>query len=123
MQRTGNKFPKADRLGGRLTFAAVYAKGIKKSAGPIAVYALPNERANSRLGLSVSRRVGTAVRRNRIKRLLRESMRLERLNLPIGYDWIIVVRPHTPLELSGYRKLLLDLLPALHAAWTRRSAH
>ena len=50
-----------------------------------------NELTYSRLGLSVSRKVGNAVARNRWKRLIREAFRLSCAELPVGLD--LVVRP------------------------------
>lgn len=47
----------------------------------------------SRVGITVSRRVGTAVVRNRVKRRLREILRLEHPRLVEGWDLVIVVRP------------------------------
>jgi ribonuclease P protein component len=74
------------------------------------------------LGLSVSRKVGTAPRRNRIKRLLRESFRLLQHDFTRGYDLIIVVRPHDPLILAEYQRILSALMVKLHAAWVKRDA-
>jgi ribonuclease P protein component len=77
--------------------------------GPLAVYSIKNVLPHSRWGLSVSRRVGSAPKRNRIKRLVRESIRLLQHELPVGYDFLIVIRPHEPLALAGYQKLLKEL--------------
>ena len=49
--------------------------------------------AESRVGITVSRRVGGAVVRNRIKRRLREIMRLDYASLPAGHDYVLIVRP------------------------------
>jgi len=73
-------------------FASVYSKRRSAADEFLVVYAAPNGRAESRLGLSVGRRVGPAVRRNRIKRLLRETFRTSRLTLPGGYDFVVVAR-------------------------------
>lgn len=83
-------------------------------------YAKPNELGYPRLGLSTSRKVGTAPRRNRIRRLLREAFRHLQHDLPAGYDLLIVVRPHEPLTLAEYQKLLSSMTLKLHAAWARR---
>jgi ribonuclease P protein component len=117
----GYRFPRNHRLSGRLQFAAVYDTAVRQSRGPLLVYARPNELSHARLGLSVSRRVGTAVKRNRIKRLIREAFRSldTRPADGNGYDLVVVVRPHAPLRVEQYRMLLLDLLGRLHRAWRR----
>jgi ribonuclease P protein component len=112
-------FPKAHRLAGELAFKAVYDARVRESRGPLTAYARPNDLGHPRLGLSVSRRVGTAPRRNRIKRLLRESFRLMQHDLPRGYDLVIVVRPHEPQLLADYQRLLSALAIRLHQKWQR----
>jgi ribonuclease P protein component len=106
-------YPRSCRLGGKNAFKAVYENRRRRSSGPLTLYVRPNALAWLRLGMSVSRRVGTAPRRNRIKRLLREAFRLHRANWPTGLDLVVVVRPHTPLSLDEYARLLGDLLGAL----------
>ncbi len=91
------------------------------SRGPLTVYAIPTSEKSPRLGLSVPRRVGTAPRRNRIKRLLREAFRLMRHDVPRAYDLVIVVRPHEPLILAEYQRMLSALMVKLHGEWQRRS--
>ena len=113
-------FPRTYRLTGKLNFAATYEQGLHESRGPLRIFARPNDLPHARLGLSVSRRVGTAPRRNLIKRRLRESYRLLQHDFPRGYDLIIVVRPHTPLELADYQRLLSSLIVKLHNAWLKR---
>ena len=113
--------PYAHRLHGRRTFAAVYGRKVRKYIGPIGVFAAPNELDHLRLGLSVSRKVGNAVKRNRIKRLLREAFRLYRHDWPTGYDLIIIVKPHKPLELDDYQRLLADAVHAIHREWLRKA--
>jgi len=108
------------RLSGKLAFAAVYDAGISRSRGPLKIFALPNSLDHARLGLSISRRVGNAPTRNRIKRLLRESFRLLDPNQRGSYDFIIVVRPHPPLTLPEYQLLLRDLFQRLDGEWIKR---
>ena len=77
-------FPRSHRLGGRLAFAAVFETRVRQSRGPLTVYAQPNTLGHPRIGISIGRRVGIAVQRNRIKRLLREAYRLSRCDLDAG---------------------------------------
>lgn len=103
------------RLSGKRQFEAVYGARVRVSAGPLVVWAMPNELAHPRLGLAVSRRVGNAVVRNRIRRLLRESFRhLDEIG---GYDLVINVRRHKPMPLDDYRKALERAIGKVKEAW------
>ena len=58
------------------------------------LYAFPNESVGqARIGLSVPRKVGTAVERNKVKRLLREAFEQARADVGEGYDVVVVARP------------------------------
>jgi ribonuclease P protein component len=114
-------FPKSRRLGGRLEFSSVFDAKVRESRGPLNVYSLPNNLSHPRLGISIPRRVGTAPKRNRIKRLLRDSFRLMQHDLPRGYDFVVVVRPHETLTLAEYQKLLSGMFVRLHRTWERRN--
>lgn len=113
-------FPRTHRLSGRLQFSRVFEGRTREARGPLSAFAVPNGLAHPRLGISIGRHVGTAARRNRIKRLLREAFRLHQHDLPVGYDLVIVVKPHEPLELAEYQKLMAHLLLKLHAVWQQR---
>ncbi len=115
------RFPRSHRLSGKLAFSAVYDARSKESRGPLAVFSRPNGLPHPRLGLSVSRRVGTAPVRNRIKRLLREAFRAGQHDLPVGYDLVIVVRPHKPMILAEYQRLVASLSLRSHATWQKRA--
>ena len=115
-------FTKQQRIRSRIDFSAVFEKGIKQTRGPLAAVAVPTSHSKPRLGLSVSRRVGTAPRRNRIKRLIREAFRLMQHDFPRSYDLVIIVRPHDPLILAEYQRLLSGLMVKLHNAWQVREA-
>jgi ribonuclease P protein component len=115
------RFPRSHRLAGRRAFAAVFAAKMRKHAGPLTVFSRPNDLPHPRLGLSVGRRVGNAVKRNRIKRLLREAFRLARASWPGGYDIVVAVRPHEPLAVSEYQRLLARAVDEAHRQWQRRN--
>jgi ribonuclease P protein component len=114
------RYTRTMRVRSRLDFSAVFEPKVREARGPLVVYAIPTEQQTPRLGLSVSRHVGTAPRRNRIKRLLRESFRLMQHDFPRPYDLVIVVRPHEPLMLADYQRLLSGLMVKLHQKWEAR---
>ena len=112
----------AHRLHGKRGFDSVFEGQMRKSAGPLLCFSIPNTTGHPRLGLSVSRRVGNAVKRNRIKRLLREAFRLTQYDWPagFGYDVVLVVRPHDALKLEAYQDLLRQIMQHVHPAWLKR---
>ena len=75
----------------------------------IVVFGHPNGLSHPRLGLSVSRKVGGAVVRNRWKRLLREAFRLTRGQLPPGVDLVVVPKPEIEPDLVGLMASLARL--------------
>jgi ribonuclease P protein component len=108
------------RLSGGRAFGRVYRARVNHRAGPLLVWARPNGLEVVRLGMSVGRRAGGAVRRNRIKRLLREGFRLDQHGWPRGYDVVVGVAAHEPLPLQRYRELLEQAVQDLHQRWQRR---
>lgn len=88
-------FDKEVRLRRRSEFLRVQDRGHKITADCLLCLVLPNGRAEglTRLGLTVSTKVGNAVVRNRIRRRLRELFRLKRANLPRGLDLVFIARP------------------------------
>ena len=94
---------------------------VRDSRGPLLIYARPNGKTFSRLGFSTSRKVGIAVKRNRIRRLLREAFRLQQNDLPVGYDVLIVIKPHQPQLLDEYKELLGKAIGKLDQVWKRRA--
>lgn len=87
------RFPKGLRLTTPVEFKRVYDRKRSVSDDRLIVYACENGLPHPRLGLSVSRKVGGAVVRNRYKRLFREAFRLSRHDLPAGVDFVLIPRP------------------------------
>jgi ribonuclease P protein component len=96
-------------LTGKTQFKLVYDKGRSWAAREIVLKTLPNGLDSTRYGLTVSRHVGKAVIRNKIKRRLREILRQE--NLPAGWDIIIIARnPAASADYSNLGKSVDKLL-------------
>lgn len=87
------RFRKHERLRSRSDFARVFARKCSVGNGALVVYVAANGLTWSRLGLAVGKRVGGAVRRNYVRRRIREAFRQKRADLPKGYDIICVALP------------------------------
>ena len=118
--------PRRRRLSRSADFERVYRQGRSKANRYLVLYAFPRdaevdagdaERA-PRLGLSVSRRVGGAVDRSLVKRLIREAFWAEADRLPRGTDHVVVARPEARAlaereGMAGMRRALAELVDAL----------
>jgi ribonuclease P protein component len=96
-------FKEKDRIKSKGDFDRLRKSGIRLADGTFAVVILPTPNGFSRLGISVPKRIGGAVFRNRIKRLIREVFRLHRDGLPSSVDLLVIVKK-TP-ERATYAEL------------------
>jgi ribonuclease P protein component len=97
-------------------FKRVYDCRRSVSNESLIVYAARNDLPHNRLGLSVSRKFGGAVRRNRLRRLYREAYRLTRHQMPAGLDLVVIPRSKVETPLAD----LLVSLPKLVNQVARR---
>jgi ribonuclease P protein component len=115
--------PKRGRLSRSAEFERVYRQGRSVGNRFLVLYAFPRASGASgadgaegpRLGLSVSRKVGGAVDRNRVKRLLREAFAGELERVPADHDVVLVARPEVRdlaerEGLDGMRRELAELV-------------
>jgi ribonuclease P protein component len=82
------------RLSRSAEFDRVYREGRSQAGRHLVLYSFPREGDEDppRLGLSVGRKVGGAVERNKVKRLLREAFWQSEERLPPGHDFVVVAR-------------------------------
>ena len=119
------RFTKAERLTLQKEFERVFQEGKVFKDAKVVLYVIVNSLPYSRLGLVVSKKVGNAVRRNRVKRLLREVYRLNKHLLAVHIDIIAIPRHSFSSDLkrydigNGFKKLLLKI----NEAFAHESRH
>ena len=89
-------------------FKRLYYRGKSIVGSNIVVYVSPNRKNYNRLGLTCSKSIGKAVKRNRTKRLMRESYRLLENRIKVGYDVVIVARTRAVSAKCKYVKYDLE---------------
>jgi ribonuclease P protein component len=112
------------RLSRNAEFERVYRQGRSHGNRYLVLYSFPRRDGEEpRLGVSVSRRVGGAVVRNRVKRVLREAFR-DREGVPAGHDFVLVARPDAAnlVERDGMAGVSAALGELLQAAGTADGA-
>ena len=104
-----DRLPRRFRVCQSNDFERAMKRGIRAADGPLVIWAALNGTPNTRLGLSVSRKHGNAVRRNRTRRLMREAFRRIRWQLPPGLDLVCAPRPGRQPSLQRYMTALAAL--------------
>jgi ribonuclease P protein component len=122
--RGEKRFPRECRLLRRAEFDAVYRDGRRRASKQFVVFFLPHAASTdvpaardakpSRFGASVKRALGNAVVRNRIRRRIREILRLHRQEFSAGWD--IVIHPRSSVATAPFASLAEELTHLIRTA-------
>ena len=104
-----------ESLKSNLDFRKVYKKGRSKANKYLVMYVLKNDTEVNRLGISVSKKVGNSVVRHRVKRLIKESYRLNEKIFNSGLDIVVIARDNAKVAcFSEMQSALLHVMKLLH---------
>jgi ribonuclease P protein component len=118
-QSESRRFRPAEHLRRPNDFQRVYDRRRSVSNAWIIVYGCENALPHLRLGMSVSRKYGGAVQRNRLRRLYREAFRLTKHQLPTGLDLVLIPRASKEPTLQSLKDGLVKLVGQLAAKLAR----
>lgn len=110
---TGFAFTRQQRLRAKSEFERVYGLKCKAADGVLLIFAARNSQQVTRIGLSVSKKHGGAVVRNRLRRLLREAFRLVQHQLPAGLDLIAIPLAKEKASLPAYQESIVKITKRL----------
>lgn len=109
-------FTKADRLLRPREFRQVYERGQQRLHSSLfMIFALRTDLPRVRLGITTSRKIGKAVKRNRCRRLLREVFRRHKIELPTGWDLVVNVKH--PLTQTSFAVAESEFLRLTKKLW------
>lgn len=105
------KFNRQNKLKKNKQFQAVYKTGKSFANKYLVIYVLPNKSSKCRVGFAAGKRLGSAPKRNRAKRLLREAFRLNQHRLKSGFDLIFIARaPLIGLDYDSVSRIFNDII-------------
>ena len=90
-------------------FKYIFSKGKYISGKYIEIYIKKNKYSKNLLGIAISKKIAKSVKRNRIKRLIRENYRLLENNLEVGYSIIILWKKKIAIENATFRNIEKDM--------------
>jgi ribonuclease P protein component len=103
-------FPHSHRIVRSIDYRAIYQTGKKIHSGKFVLFGRENALGHARLGLTVSRKIGCASKRNRIKRLFREIFRRSTAEIPGNFD--IVINAKSGCSAAGFAELREEFIAA-----------
>lgn len=118
--RPSERYPESLRLKRRAEFRRVQTRGRRVHTPHFLIILHPRPDEGQKLGITVTKKVGTAVQRNRVKRLVREVFRQNRECFPIGADVVVIAKRGAPqLDFATVKDELLRVERVLKAALVR----
>ena len=103
-------FLRSMRVTKKIEFDAIYASAQCRRTKNLTIHAKQNGENLTRLGLSVPKKIGNAVIRNRVKRKVREAFRHVYDSIPLGYDIVVTFHKDGHLKREVYEELLVSVL-------------
>lgn len=119
--RENLSFDRSRRMVRKADFDRAFAARCTAASALLVIYVLPNGLDHPRMGVTIGKRHGNAVHRNRLRRLLREAFRLEQHNLPAGFDCLIVPRTCPPATVDLYRQTIVRLMTGAVSRWQAKA--
>ena len=113
------RFRKHEHLRLRTDFDRVFRVKSTAADDLLVVHVARNNLGWSRLGISVAKRLGNAVRRNYTRRRIREAFRIGKADLPIGYDIVCIARPRATVRDGDVAASLCTLITQAVRRWVR----
>ncbi|OGP90192.1 MAG: ribonuclease P protein component [Deltaproteobacteria bacterium RBG_19FT_COMBO_43_11] len=101
-------YRKLERVNNTSRYRAIYQQGVWKASRNFTTITCHNNQGIKRLGVTVSKKAGNAVRRNRIKRLVKEFFRLNKALFPDGCDVVVMAKKNIPL--LAYHEACAELM-------------
>jgi ribonuclease P protein component len=122
--RSRHGFARAMRLSRERDVQRVLRQGSRARAAHLVVAVVPNGLGHTRLGISIGKRIErSAVKRNRLRRIVREAFRLSYAELPSGLDVLVLgAEPRVKLELAATRAELVMLVRKAERRWREKEA-
>jgi len=113
-----NRFSKSQRLCKTEEYRKVFDARLSVADATLILFAIPNGQPHCRLGLSVSKKIGNAVVRNRWKRLIREAFRKSKSAMPGGLDIVVLPQRNADVRRVQYleksmQRLVMDVFKKL----------
>lgn len=110
-EKRDESFPGRCKLRRSNDFRRVFARGKRKATRYFVIYTLPNRLEVSRLGIHVRRKIGTAVTRNRVKRMIREVFRKMKEEIRPPVDLVLIAEAQIPqLQRVEFESLFREIL-------------